>query len=174
MKRFICLFVVICMAATWAIADDLDYASMTDDQLAAVISAARSELLKRDMVAKENLKLFEQDGISLYLTGGYEVKEWGEGKHVLELEGIVINDTDQMIDVRIDNVAVNGWEVYGGIIQKVGAGNKKKDTFEIRIYDADIHSFDEITDIQFVFRTTKSEGFDKIFALDPITVQYNK
>lgn len=174
MKKLFVTLAVICLLAGTAAAESMDYTAMTNEELHQIINLARNELTRRELAAGSKILLFEQDGVSLYLTGGYEIQEWGTGKHVLKLEGIVINDSDQMIDVRIDTVTVNGWEVYGGIIQKVDAGKKKKDTFEIRLYDGDIHSYEEIEDIEFNFRVTASADYKKLFTVENVTVYFNQ
>lgn len=173
MKKILVLLLAVLLAFCAVATAETDYSSMTDDELHTMIDAARNELVRRELTASADTMLFDHDGIQCYLTGNYEIKEWGEGKHVMLLETVVVNNTDVMMDVRIDGCYVNGWEVYGGIIQKTDAGKKQRDTFEIRLYDADIHSYEEIQDIDFTFKVTKSDDYSMIFQLDPITVHFN-
>ena len=173
MKKSLVLVLAALLALCGVATAETDYAAMPDDDLHAMIDAARNELTRRELTAAADTVLFDQDGISCYLTGGYDIQEWGEGNHVMKLEAVVINDSDVMVTVGIEGCYVNGWEVYGGVIQKTDAGKKQKDTFEIRLYDADIHSYEEIEDIEFTFKVYKSDDYAKIFQLDPITVHFN-
>lgn len=171
MKKLIALILSLLLIGSLALAE-ADFTAMTDDELHALVDGARNELTRRELVTSDKTVLFDQDGISCYLTGNYEIQEWGEGNHVMKLEGVVINNSDVMVTVGIEGCYVNGWEVYGGIIQKTDAGKKQRDTFEIRLYDADIHSYEEIEDIEFTFKVYKSDDYAKIFQLDPITVHF--
>lgn len=173
-RLFALLMAAMLLLAVPAFAEETDFASMTDEALHALIDGARNELVKRELVAGGKILLFEQDGVQLYLTGNYTVQSWGEGKPVLQLEGIVINDTEQMIGVYIDTVAVNGWDVYGGCIINVDPGKKKKASFEIRLYDGEAMTYEEIEEITFNFRVSESSTYKKLFDAPDITVQFNQ
>ncbi len=174
MKKLISILAALMLLGGIAVSEGIDYASLTDDQLHEIIDLARNELARRELVAQEKTVLFEQDGVQLYLTGNYKVDEWGEGKHVLQLEAVVVNESDRKISVHIDTVSVNGWNVYGGSISNIDAGKKKKGSFEIRLYDADIHSYEEIEDIEFSFKVL-DESYSRIFSTEtPITVHFNR
>lgn len=173
-RLFALLMAAMLLLAVPAFAEETDFASMTDEALHALIDGARNELVKRELVAGGKILLFEQDGVQLYLTGNYTVQSLGEGKPVLQLEGIVINDTEQMIGVYIDTVAVNGWDVYGGCIINVDPGKKKKASFEIRLYDGEAMTYEEIEEITFNFRVSESSTYKKLFDAPDITVQFNQ
>ena len=175
MKKFLCFLLLFCLCSSFALAESLDYAAMTDEQLHTLIDSARAELLKRELsITGDNLLLFQQDGISLYITGGYDYLSFGEKGRALKLEAIIINESEQEINIGIDNVAVNGWEVYGGSILKTGPGKKQKGAFEIRIYEAGFETYQEIQDFEFIFKVQASEGFKTIFKTSPITVHLNQ
>ena len=173
MKKILVLVLAALLALCGVATAEADYSAVSDDELHTVIDAARNELARRELTASADTVLFDQDGVQCYLTGNYEVKEWGEGKHVMQLEAVVINDTDVTVNVSIEACYVNGWEVYGGLIQKTDPGKKQKDTFEIRLFDADIHSYEEIEDIEFTFKVANSDDYSVIYKLDPITVHFN-
>lgn len=175
MKKFFCFLLLLCLCSSIAMSESLDYAAMTDEQLHSIIDSARAELLRRELsLSGEDLLLFQQDGISLYLTGNYEYMSFGDKGNALKLEAIVINESEQEINIGIENVAVNGWEVYGGSILKTGPGKKQKGAFEIRIYEAGIRTYEEIQDFEFIFKVQTSEGFKTLFKTSPITVHLNQ
>ncbi len=175
MKKFISILLALILLGGLAMAEGIDYASMTDAELHAVLDGVRNELAKRDLKAGDKVLLFEQNGVSVYLTGEYHVDSWGEGKQVLQLEAIVVNESESKISVYIDTVSVNGWEVYGGCIIDINPGKKKKGDFEIRLYDADITSYEEIEDIEFTFDISDADAYKTIFRLeDPVKVLFNQ
>lgn len=173
MKRVLAaVFAMLLLMGSVACAEGVDVAAMSNEDLHAIIDSARGELAKRELVAGGKTVLFEQDGVTVYLTGNYTIAEWGEGKHVMLLEAAVLNGSAEDVGVYIDNCCVNGWEVYGGSIVGIGAGKNKKATLEIRLHEADIHSYEDIEDIEFKFHVSNA-SYKKLFDVEGITVHFN-
>ena len=91
MKKILVLFVALMMMVMPAMADQPDYVNMKDDELQTIVDSARNELVKRQLEEDGKILLFEQDGISVYLTGEYETDWMG---YIL-IKAIVINNTDK-------------------------------------------------------------------------------
>lgn len=125
MKRFVSVFLVVLLAfsTSFALAEGMDFASMSDDALRALVDAARNELAKRELTAAENTVLFEQNGVKVYLTGAYDLSY---DNAYLSLEAVVVNDSDKKVNVSVDTACINGWDVYGSGIGDISAGKKKK------------------------------------------------
>ncbi|MGJ4851823.1 hypothetical protein ACH6CV_16415 [Bacillota bacterium Meth-B3] len=172
MKKFLSSVLVLALlfSAGFALAEGADFASMKDDELHALINGARNELTKREMVAAEKTVLLERDGITVYLTG--EHKTWGDGG-VLGLEAVVVNDSENTVNVMMNSASVNGWNVLTGGIFSVESKKKKKNTFEIRIHEAELSSYEAIEDMEFVLRVSDSNSYDKIFETDKISLHFN-
>lgn len=176
MKRFAAFFAALCLllVASVCAAEGTDFASMSDDALHALVDGARNELAKRERAMAENTVLFEQDGVTVYLTGKYEISNRSDGA-VMELEAVVVNDSAQGVGVYMDECAVNGWETAPiGIITGIGSGKKKKDELDIRLYEADVSAYEEITDIDFKFYVADAETFKTLFKMEePVTIHFN-
>ena len=75
MKKILVLLAALMLTVLPAMAKQLDYANMKDDELQAIVDSARNELTKRQLEEDGKTLLFEHDGISVYLTGEYET-DW--------------------------------------------------------------------------------------------------
>ena len=172
MKRFTAvLFAALFLVMNVAFAEGLDFASMSDEELHSIIGGARNELAKRELVAGENTVLFEENGVSVYLTGEHDV--YGDDTLYLELGAVVVNDTEYSIGVDLESVSINGWIVYGGGVSETEPGKRQEGTLDIDLSDAEISSYEEIEDIEFEFYVYDEETYDTLFSVDPVTVHFN-
>lgn len=166
MKKILVLFVALMMMVMPAMADQPDYVNMKDDELQTIVDSARNELVKRQLEEDGKILLFEQDGISVYLTGEYETDWMG---YIL-IKAIVINNTDKKYDIHPEDttISVNGWDAAALTDLKAKPGQKKKGSIAFRPEDADIKTSDEIQDMVFYF-SLRFEG-GKWQHLGPYTV----
>ena len=173
MKNLVSIILAVLMLISgFAFAESTDFASMDDAALHAMIDGARNELTKRELIAAENTVLFEQDGVTLYLTGDYEV--WGsDDSYYLELGAVLVNDSDVTVYATIDTAYINGWEVYGGGITDTGAGKKQKSVIDFHISDAEISTYEEVEEIEMNFWLVDAEAYEAIAEIGPITVHFN-
>ena len=148
-----------------------DLSKFSDDDLRAALSAIRNELTRRSLVTDEKTVIFDQDGIQVYLTGEYEV--WGSDTKYITFNAVVINDSESNIGVSLDDVSINGWNVYGSGIDDTVAGKKQKSSIEFNLTDAEISSFEEIEDIEFVVSAYDSDSYDTIATSDVVTLNFN-
>lgn len=159
---FVCSF---CAAG----AEGTDFAAMSDEELHALVDGARNELAKRELTAAEGTVLFEQEGVTVYLTGEHKIGYSGE----LELEAVVVNDSDLEVDVFLDSASINGWDVYNSGIGEVSAGKKKKDYFAFNLEDAEISSYEEVEDIDMALYLVDEKEFERICEPVPVTIHPN-
>lgn len=175
MKKLLALILVLlcCISTAYA---ETDYSSIPLDELKAQYDAIRNELFKRGMIFDGKTVLFEQDGVTVYLTGKYEVKKNWQDEYILELEAVVINNYSTVINVGMDNwnASVNGWDVYADGISSTNPGKKQKGMFEIKLSDADITTYEEIEEIEFQFYLYDFDNWETVSNVAPVTVYFNK
>lgn len=173
MRRFMALLLAALFLVTAAAAaENMDFASMSDEELHSIIDGARSELTKRELVAAEDVVLFEQDGVTVYLTGNHDT--YGDDSVYLELEVVVVNDADQSLGVGIDSASINGWNVFGGGIPGTDAGKKQKGSLLFCISDAEAYSFEEIEDIELDFYVYSEETYETVFSVDTVALHFEE
>lgn len=171
MKKLFALILAMLMLCGFCLAESADYSSMTDEQLHAVVDAARNELAKRELVAAENLVLIDQDGVQMYMTGKYKV--WGNDNVYLTLEVVVVNDSARIVSVSFDNASVNGWETFSTGVGETSPGKKQKGTLEFRISDADIKTYEEVQDIELNMYLYDMAEWETISKVDTYTLHLN-
>lgn len=172
-KTFVFLIAVIMLLAipVEAFAEMPDFASMTDEELHEIIGLARNELKKRELNFEEKMILFEQDGVTVYFTGEYEV--YGSDSKFIKLFVTAVNDSDRDVNVQEDAFVINGWDVYGSGIHGITAHHKKKDEFTFNLSDADITTYEEIEEILFDLYLYDGTDWERISDIEPITVHFN-
>ena len=169
MRKFLAILFAALLLCGSCLAEGLDYASMTDDQLHAIVDAARNELAKRELVAEGDTLLFEKDGVSVYLTSDFEANSYGR----MRAKVVIINDSDKNMGVGIDSLCVNGWELTTLGFSTVSAGKKSKDELYFDGEDAEITSVEEIETIEITFHTYDGDTYQTISKIDPVTLHFN-
>ena len=152
-----------------ALAPQIDYAALTDDELHELIDSARIELTTRELVASEDVVLVDVDGVQLYLTCVYDVH--GEGRYV-DFAAVMVNGGEGNRGVAIDEAYINGWEVYGSSLGSIDAGKKQKGDLTFKLEDADISSFEEIEEIEIHFYVYNGDTYETLVRLDPVTLHF--
>jgi len=172
MKKILALMMVLVCVFCWsfACAEGLDFASMSDEQLQAIIDGAKAELSSRNSSGGEKVVLIDQDSVKVYLTGKHEV--WGYESYYLDLEVVVENNSDKTISIIVDTASVNGWNVYGSGISDTGAGKKQKGMMEVCLTDAEISTYEEVEEIEFNLMIYDSDNWETIAYIDPITLTF--
>ncbi len=156
-----------------AFAEVPDFSAMSDEELHALINASRNELAARELIAGENVLLFDQEGVQVFMTGNNSIDDYGNSVE-LNIEVVIINDSEYDIALVDDSTSVNGWEVMFYGVGGVSAGKKKKAELELEISDASISTLEEVEDIEFVFQILDEDSYDVICTLDPITVVFDQ
>jgi len=171
MKKLLSLILATMLLGSVALAESVDYASMTDEELHGIIDSARNELTKREMVFGEKTVLIDQDGVQFYLTGEYEFNASSDSKYT-ELETVLINNSDRKVTVTVDDLYVNGWQIFAMCGSNADAGKKDKGSLDMSLADAEVNTFEDIQDMEFMIRVYDSETYDDLFIVGPITVQF--
>ena len=108
MKKILVILLAVCMILPAAASADYDFSAMTDDELRAVIDAARSELRARSAQETEKIYLIHDKYADIYFTGKAKDTYYG-----YELEVIFENKSDVEIMFSLDDVILNGWMLTG-------------------------------------------------------------
>ena len=171
MKKIAAMILVMALCASAAFAAEIDWASMTDDEIRAIIAEAQGELAKRAPVAEgalpiaEGTVLIDQGGILVTLTG--KVETMGT---LMELEVIVENNSDTPIYVNVTRSSINGLELFGAGIADIGAGKKKKGDLMFTLEDASINSPSEIEELEMTLSVANADTWSTIFNADTVTL----
>lgn len=173
MKKFVSIVMVLVLLYSVSFAEEIDWANMSDDAIQSIIDAGRNELIKRQPVFGEKVMLIDQDGLQVYLTGKYDYLDYGEDSQYFQLEVVYINDSDTRQAISIDDVYVNGWSIYGGVLSAIDPGKKVKDTLGFDVTDAEITAYEDIQEIQLSFHSYSDETYDTLSVFGPVTVQFN-
>ncbi len=174
MKRTLALLFALLMLCGTCLAEGLDYPSMTDEQLHAVIDAARNELSKRELVLDGKTLLFEKEGVSVYLTSDFKADTIvTDSWHYMRASVIVVNDSDLNVRVGIDSMSVNGWEVSCTGFSSVAPGKKSKDELYFNALDTDVTSVEEIETVEITFRLANADTYMYFADVEPITLHFN-
>lgn len=174
MKRLFALLLSLLMLCGTCLAEGMDYASMTDEQLHAVIDTARNELVKRELVAAEKTVLFEQDGVTVYMTGDYTIRESSISDDVyFKINIVVINDSDRDVGINIVNPSVNGWDVSNAFLSTTTAGKKSKQELTLNVVNAEVKTIEQIEDVEIAFNLYDGSTYKNFAEIAPITLHFN-
>lgn len=171
LRKIMAVVLVMALCASAALASEIDWAGMTDDEIRAIIAEAQAELAKRAPVAEGTLPiadgtvLIDQGDILVTLTG--KVETMGT---LMELEVIVENNSDTPIYVNVTGSSINGWEVFGAGIADIGAGKKKKGDLMFTLDDASINSPSEIDELELTLSVADADSWNTIFTADTVTL----
>ncbi len=174
MKRFLSVLLLLIVVFSTCHAEGLDYSSLSTEELHQIINSARNELTVRELNAAENTVLLDQNDVKVYLTGKYEI--WGDKADdymYLDLEVVVVNDSDYLLSVIVDSACVNGWEVYTSGISDTSPGKKQRGSLEFKISDGEAYTYEEVEEIEMNILLYDSEEWETIAELDTITLHIN-
>lgn len=171
MKKLFSLVLILALCGSVALASDIDWGSMNDEEIKTIISEAQNELAKRNPVAEgtlpiaEGTVLIDRDGILVTLTG--KIETLGT---LMELEVIVENNSAEPVYVNVSSSSINGWEVFGAGVADIGAGKKKKGDLMFTLDDANIGSPSEIEALELVLSVANADTWSTIFTADSVTL----
>lgn len=177
MKKLLALFTALMLLCGTCLAEAPDYTAMSDAELHAIIDAARNELAKRERTMAADTVLIEQNDVTVYLTGKYRLWDGddfmsGDPFCYLDLEVVVVNDSDRNVSVTIDTASVNGWVVYGSGISETTPGKKQKGELEFKISDGEAFSYEEVEEIEINFYLYDMDQWERIADVDPVIIQF--
>lgn len=173
MKKLLVLLLAVLLAFCGVATAELDYSSMTDDELHAAINAARNELVRRELIAAKDVVIVDQDGVQMYMTGNNEVNVLDNGDAWLYIEFVVVNDADISINLLVEQSTVNGWDVHGDGMGATSAGAKQKVRMRMKVSDGEVTSLEEIEDIVVAYTLFDSDNSKTIGKTEPVTIHFN-
>ena len=151
---------------------DSDFSAYSDEELQRTLDAIRNELYKRQTEKSEDMIfLADQDGVQLYLTGNYWVKNYSSSFY-LHIEYIFINDSDVQISVKKDSCYLNGWAASLGVSCKADPGKKVKDEFSIELTDLGITNLEEIDEVEISVYLRNEETTNRTY-LPAVTIYFD-
>ncbi len=161
MKKFLTVLLALLLLCGSCLAEGLNYASMTDAQL-------------HDIVAAEKTVLFEQDGVTVYMTGDYTIRESSISDDIwLKINIVVVNDSGRDVGIDTVNPSVNGWDVSASILSTTTKGKKSKQELTLNVKDAEVKSLEEIEELEIAFRMYDGETYKTFAEIPAITLHFN-
>lgn len=154
------LFLTLCLA--FSASAEIDFSTMTDDDLTTMIDMARNEIYRRELVYHDDeiIVLDDYEGITFKLTS--------INTHDLDINNritigyIYINNSNSESSVFIDRCAVNGWECKNHGATTSDAGHKKKDQFILYANEAGLEEDEKAEEIEIVFSFKLNDSWQKL------------
>ncbi len=136
------IFVILAMTTT-AMAE-VDFASMSDDEIADLIRSAAAELNSRHL-EETRFILRDSDGILIYATGNLSIENsWST--LVLKLEVVIDNSTDEELTQNLRYQTVNGWDADNSNFYSCAPHSKKIAQINFKISDnPEVDSLDDVS-----------------------------
>ena len=145
MRKLVLFLSIILLISSVAIAE-VDFTTMSPQELVDIISKAGSALEMFNPVEDENV-LYDKDGLVITIGSIDYMPNYDE----IQLNLVVINDTNDEALIYFPDVLVNGWAVDHHYHNSVRAHSKSRDV-TLSIEDicrlADLETFDEIESIE--------------------------
>lgn len=173
MKKILVLVLAVLLAFCGVATAEADYSAMSDDELHATINAARNELVRRELIAAEDVVIVDQDNLQMYMTGNNEISVMDNGDVWLYIEFVVINDADTSINLLVNQSTVNGWDVHGDGMGATSPGAKQKVRMRMKVSDGEVSSLEEIEDIVVSYKVFDSDNSKTISTTEPVTIHFN-
>ena len=118
----------------------------------------------------ENFILIDAEGVKCYLTGKYTTYGYQSDDYfMIELEAVIENNSTKTVSATIDSGSVNGWEVHGTGIIDTRPGKKQKSTFTLYLNGTDVHSINEIEEIEITLQMY-DENYSTFWTSNPIVI----
>lgn len=139
----------------------IDWASMSDSELQDAIDSARTELYQRKQREENgNLIVCDAEGVQVVFTGIIlHTNDKG-----LQLESIVINNSEYTIHVTASKGYMNGWEVDTAFTcYSLKPKMKYKTTCFFTLSDAMLTDISEIEDVSVVMSVSSTEPYKSLF-----------
>ena len=159
MKKQIAVLLILTMLIPAASLADMDFNSMTDQELKEIMTSCSDILRNRQTIPDDWVLLFDEENIQIYQIGEARL---GSSK-ILTVPAAVINKNDFYIHIYIMNSSCNGWVIDSSsrIIP-----NDSKEKWEINFFldDAFIENIDDIVSLKFKWLIESDDK--KVFTQD--------
>lgn len=170
MKRLLACIIAILFTAMSipALADGIDFSSMTDEEIQSLIDAGRNVLLERSLVADGKTLVFEQEGVSLYLTGDMRLTDSG----FLYVGAILVNDSGTTISLINNACSVNGWMAFMNGIDSVAPSKKASGELQFNVKDTGIAAIEDVEEIEICIDVFDKDTPKTWFTIEPVVVNF--
>lgn len=172
MKKIVCvLLALLTLIPCLAWADGLDYASMTADELRAVITDARAALARLEPPFDGSRIIYEDNGITVSIDGfHFDSTKW------LYVDMTVINRSEHNIHFQLQNTYINGWKVRDSetTIFNVGAKKNSRDSIRFTHFqeETQLSEIEQIEDFTFTPVVLNADDWSKLYMPDEQTVTF--
>lgn len=177
MKRLVSMLLCLVMLISSTALAEIDYASMTSEELEQLIADAQAELDRRGGNEQDpdgfyaDRVLFDIEGVRMYLTGEYTVKEsFGNMRFYVEVV-VENNSTQELGCMPSGSFSVNGWTGKWDAPSIPPAGNKTKGKLTFDMEAASISTFEEIKEVEFGLRVYETKNYRDIFDTGRIKIK---
>ena len=176
MKKLITLTLLLTMMLTMGVvAKEIDWASMTDEEIVAAIEAAQSELNSRtpienqdgSIVIKDGAILLDHEGLKVTVEGEPWLNDYGDRQYIY-FTAVAENNTSEDYVIDFDDCSVNGWTTNGYGFGEVPAGQKKRDDCYIYATDAGISSLEEIEECLMCVKVMEPEYYHEQYKTEVV------
>lgn len=123
---------------------------------------------EKEELSIEEQKIWEQDGISVTVTGISM-----DGLMGPELNLLLENNSDKNITVQSRHTAINGYMVSSTMSSNVAAGKKANDGLSFSKRDLEQNGIDTIADIEFSLHIFDPESYDTLYDSELIKLSTN-
>lgn len=165
MKKLVALALAMLLICGSAFAE-IDWASMTDDEIKAAIEAAQAELDARKPADAEEGPIKIEDGLVLLDTNGVKVTVAGEPRlssDFIDFDVIVENNSDKDIYISNMDCSVNGWAAMGLGVAVLDAGLKTRTEVSIAVDDAQLSSLSDVEEFYMELELLDYSNMDTIY-----------
>jgi hypothetical protein len=128
-------------------------------------SAAESEDNKADVTVESHV-VFEDSGIRITVKSLDMNALFGP-----ELKFLIENDSDEDIEISVNNVVVNGYMFSAYLYTDVAAGKKANSSITLSKSDLEELAIDTVADIEIDFSVYKNDTWDLICKSDLISIK---
>ena len=163
------LIVVIFLPYPMSFASNIDWSSMSDQEIATAINEGRAVIASRIPDSKDHLTVVNQNGVEIYLTRKYAIQDEYNGKKYIKMQAVVVNSLDEPISIGDAGCCINGWAVETAGILDIPANRMKQADIKMCLSDANISTLEEIKDVDYHLYAYSSSTFSTLFTFDNFT-----
>ncbi len=140
---------------------EFDYSKMTNEELQTIIDKATEELNNRKsnsaneyITTEEGWLVSDRDGVKITVTNHYSIEKSYNTPYLdIYIYIIIENKSDNEVQVNINNMSINGWQVSDDIVwdEPVKPGLKSKQKHGLNLDDANVSNIEDIDVVEFSF-----------------------
>lgn len=172
MKKILCVLLVLSMLLSCAaLAEGMDYNTMTAEELKQVIVEARAALAKLEPPFEGSRVIYDENDIQISIGAPYAGNAgW------IYMDVTVINKSETEITVHIQDIYMNGWKVNDdhGYISNIKSQKNANGNiiFMNAEKEASITAAEQIEDFSFVVRIINPDGFKELDKTEEQTISF--